>query len=170
VVEQTGEVPAVHISPDPTDGRDAAGAAERPTPGPPVTEGMLIWSRSQRGVVLVMLAIIVVICGWRMWRNPTHVSNPQPDEPARASELRDKIDPNTADWETLAALPTLGGRRAKGIVSFREQMLAGTTRPTVFQRPEDLLKVHGIGAAMMNQISPYLEFPTTSPTFPAERD
>ena len=48
------------------------------------------------------------------------ISDPQPSEGPRAAELQSRIDPNAADWKTLAAIPNLGEKRAKAIVAYRD--------------------------------------------------
>ena len=82
------------------------------------------WTSSQRGVLILFASILLIVLSVRLWRNPTYVSDPQPDRPARFDELADKIDPNVADWQTLSALPQLGEKRAKLIVEYREGFLA----------------------------------------------
>ena len=123
-----------------------------------------LWNPPQRGVVAFALAVLLVYLGVRLWLNPVHVSDPQPDVPARYDELADKIDPNSADADTLSALPGLGPARARDIVAYRESFthVDPTRRP--FERVEDLLKVKGIGVSMMETLRPYLIFPTTQPS------
>ena len=120
------------------------------------------WTLNQRNALLVVLIGIVVYASIRFALNSKYVSNPQPDEPPRASELADRIDPNTADAETLAALPTLGEKRAKAIVEYRSRFTS--SMQPVFREPNDLMRIRGIGAATLDQIRPFLKFPTTQPT------
>lgn len=121
------------------------------------------WTPRQRTALLVILVGILGYCSIRYALNSSYVSNPQPDEPARARELADRIDPNTADADELAALPTLGEKRAKAIVEYRERFGASATKP-VFVEPSDMLRIRGIGAATLDQIRPFLKFPSTQPT------
>ena len=123
-----------------------------------------LWTHGQRVALLAMIAALFVYLAIRYFANPAYVSNPQPSEPIRASELLDRIDPNTADVATLAALPTLGEKRAKLIVDFRESRRANKSNAVVFERLEDLLRIRGIGAATIDQLRPFLTFPTTAPT------
>jgi len=67
-----------------------------------------------------ILACVLVVLLYRAFRDQSYVSDPQPHVPARFGELADKLDPNTATWEELVALPQLGEKRAKGIVEHRE--------------------------------------------------
>ena len=123
-----------------------------------------LWTYSQRVALLVIVALLLGYLTYRYVTNPVYVSNPQPTDPPRAAELVDRIDPNTADVPTLAALPTLGEKRAKLIVDYREARRSRDPNAIVFTRLEDLLRVRGIGPATIDQMRPYLEFPTTRPT------
>jgi DNA uptake protein ComE-like DNA-binding protein len=123
----------------------------------------LTWTYSQRRVLLVLLSVLCVVLIVRYALNPVYVSDPQPPVPARYYELADKIDPNTADWQTLAALPGIGERRAKDIVAYRERVRAGDASRVVFRQRGDLLYVRGIGVAMIAGIEDHLMFPATAP-------
>jgi DNA uptake protein ComE-like DNA-binding protein len=123
-----------------------------------------LWTYGQRIALLAIVAALFVYLCVRYFFNPTYVSNPQPAEPSRAVELVDRIDPNTADVDTLAALPTLGVKRAKLIIDYREAKRARNPNAVVFERLEDLLRIKGIGAATIDQMRPYLKFPTTAPS------
>ncbi|MBC8107483.1 MAG: helix-hairpin-helix domain-containing protein [Anaerolineae bacterium] len=123
-----------------------------------------LWTAGQRVALLAIVAALFAYLAIRYLTNSTYVSNPQPAEPSRASELVDRIDPNTADVATLAALPTLGEKRAKLIVDYRESRRANRPNVIVFQRLEDLLRIRGIGVATIDQLRPFLTFPTTVPT------
>ena len=118
-----------------------------------------LWTRSHRGALLAFLIGLTVLIGWRMARDTRYLPDPAPDVPARAGDLADRIDPNTAEVQTLAALPTVGRQRAEAIVAYRERHRARTPDRPAFARPEDLLKVDGIGVAMVATVEPYLRFP-----------
>ena len=124
------------------------------------------WSASQRRILIILLFGILAYLGVRLWRNPMYVSDPQPPHPTRESELRDRIDPNTADWATLAALPTIGEKRAKEIIAYREKQRATDPSRVVFRCLEDLMQIKGVGSATISNLAPYLIFPspTASPT------
>ena len=124
----------------------------------------LTWTLPQRRVLLLLLAGLFVFLSVRFALNPTYVSDPQPERPARFDELADRVDPNTADWATLAALPGLGEKRARDIVVFRDEAKRYAPSSVVFARPEDMLKVKGIGVAMLESISPHLAFPAPATT------
>ena len=122
------------------------------------------WTPSQRGVLLVLLTILFISLATRYACNSMYVSDPQPDVPPRYHELADRIDPNTADWQTLAALPGIGERRARDIVDYRERKRAQAADPNlvVYDAPGDLLYVRGVGAAIVEGMKPYLLFPATN--------
>ena len=113
------------------------------------------WTSSQRVAVSVFLIVLLSIGIGRWWRNRAYVSNPQPETPALAADLADRIDPNTADAATLSALPLIGDRKARDIIAWRD---AQPTKPA-FRELKDLLRIKGIGASTVNQLEPYLIFP-----------
>jgi Helix-hairpin-helix motif len=122
------------------------------------------WTESQRRVLLVLLTVLFVSLATRYACNSMYVSDPQPDVPPRYYELADRIDPNTVDWQTLAALPGIGERRARDIVEYRERKRAQAGDPAlvVFDAPGDLLYVKGVGVAIVDGLKPYLLFPATN--------
>ena len=71
------------------------------------------------------------------------------------------LDPNTAPWWELTALPSIGETRAKAITDYRDQVRAQADDPTalVFHNPVDLESVSGIGPKTATKIAPYLTFP-----------
>jgi hypothetical protein len=126
------------------------------------------WNLSQRRALLLLLSILLIAFCIRLAMNRQFVPTPQPPQGARAAELATRIDPNTADWQTLAAIPGLGEKRAKEIVAFRDRMLARRPGYPVSTRAKDLILVRGIGPATVANIEPYLVFtPESLPTRPA---
>ncbi len=132
-------------------------------PGAPETP-RFAWTDAQRRVLLVLLTVLFSALVMRYACNTSYVSDPQPARPPRYDDLADRIDPNTADWQTLAALPGIGERRARDVVEYRERKRAEARDPAlvVFDAPGDLLYVRGIGVAIVEALKPYLEFPTTN--------
>ncbi len=120
---------------------------------------MEIWNSSQRRALIVLMGLLAIYLAVRVVRNRTFVSDPQPPRGARFDELADRLDPNTATWEELAALPTLGEKRARTIVEFREKFAALHAGDIAFRKTGDLTKVKGIGAATVETIEPHLMFP-----------
>ena len=80
----------------------------------------------------------------------------------RFHDLADRIDPNDADWVTLAALPNIGEKRAKEIIAYRERFVSENPEQRAFTRAEDLLRIKGFGNAMVAQLRAYLIFPATT--------
>ena len=119
------------------------------------------WTLSQRRALIALLTVFLVYLTAHFLHNRAYVSDPQPVEGARASELASRIDPNSADWQTLAAIPTLGEKRAKAIVAYRDQVTAGGAK-VVYRSAADLVNVRGIGAATAENLRPYLVFPSDS--------
>ena len=122
-----------------------------------------MWTQKQRRAIVILLGAILTYLTIRLIRNPMYVSDPQPRDPPRAMELADKIDPNTADAATLAALPMIGPRRAQDIVDHRERYAAQNPGKVAFTRLEDLLRIKGFGTALIEHLRPYLTFPSPRP-------
>jgi len=118
-----------------------------------------LWTNQQR---IVLIWLLLIFCGWlafRAYKNPRYVSDPQPQAGARAGELLDRLDPNSATWQELSVLPELGEKRAKEIVAYREEFVRAGRGAVAFRSAEDLLKIKGIGVSMVENLSPYLKFP-----------
>lgn len=126
-----------------------------------------MWTTRQRRALLVLLAIFWLVLAARWAGNRVFLSDaPEPPAP-RASELADRLDPNTADWQALAAIPMLGEKKAQAIVAYRDKSIAAGRGPIVFRTLFDLTSVKGIGFSTAANIEPYLIFPAT--TRPATR-
>jgi len=69
--------------------------------------------------------------------------------------LGDRINPNTAETESLVRLPGIGPRRAEVIVEYRKRFDLGRT---AFRRAADLENVRGIGPVTAGKIQPWLCF------------
>ncbi len=123
------------------------------------------WTGAQRRVLLLLLGALLVYQAVRAWRQPATMDDPQMIAGPRAEELEDRIDPNIAEWTTLASLPQLGEKRARQIVVYRQQFIDAGRGSRPFQSPTDLLKVPGVGPAMIERIGPCLRFdpPPTPP-------
>ncbi|MDB5289909.1 MAG: hypothetical protein JWL69_1150 [Phycisphaerales bacterium] len=117
------------------------------------------WTAPQRRALIVLLSILLVFLTGRYACNRAFIDDPQPDVPARADDLADKLDPNTADWRELAAIPNLGEKKAQAIVAFREKWHAQHPHDPAFRGPEDLRQIKGIGVATAANLTPYLIFP-----------
>ena len=125
----------------------------------------LAFTDRQRNVLVILLMIGLSYAGVRWLTHSAHVPDPQAESGLHAEELADRIDPEYADWQTLAILPGIGEKKAKGIVAWRE-----ANRPAnghrVFTRIEDLIRVPGIASATLDKLRPFLvilERPATVP-------
>lgn len=107
---------------------------------------------------MIMGALLFVLAV-RYWGNSVDVDDPQVGQGRRAGELADRVDPNTADWSVLAALPRVGESLAQRIVEEREAFLAAHPDQMPYTHLDDLLRVKGIGPAMLENLEPYLVFP-----------
>lgn len=117
------------------------------------------WTKPQvRGLILVV-TIVAVVLVVRLARSPHFVADPQPEQGDLAWQLQDRIDPNTASAAQLQAIPSLGAKRAEGIVAFRERARQRHPNAVVFSRPSDLEQVRGVGLATAETMSAYLMFP-----------
>jgi competence ComEA-like helix-hairpin-helix protein len=116
-----------------------------------------MWTPRQRGVLIGFVLVLSCVLAVRYCFNRAYISDPQPIESAKQSELADRLDPNVASWQELAVLPQLGEKRAKEIVAYREAHGS-------FKRAEDLLAIKGIGAAMLETLRPHLMFPAKPAT------
>ena len=75
------------------------------------------------------------------------------DQARRSAPMapHEKLDPNRCGEEDLDRLPGIGPSTARAVVADREEKGG-------FTRPEDLLRVSGIGPAKVARITPYLDF------------
>jgi hypothetical protein len=122
------------------------------------------WTLGQRRALLVLLFGLLVYLSIRLAFNCSYVPDPPAPHGPRYDEVADKIDPNTADVATLAALPLIGEKRAQQIVDFREKRLAQYPGRVAFRSEDDLLLIKGFGQASLETLRPYLIFPSTQPT------
>lgn len=134
-----------------------------------------LWTQTQRRVLIGGLLLLLAVLTIQRLLRPHYVNDPQPITFPRHPELADRIDPNTADASDLAALPMIGPRRAADIVKFRNQYLSKHPGGLAFKSPDDLLRIDGVGIAMLESVRPYLLFPsdhrpnsTTHPTIGRE--
>jgi competence protein ComEA len=72
-----------------------------------------------------------------------------PGSPVRRATPDDPVDLNTATPDDLRRLPGVGAKRALAIVTMRSRLPGGRIKQI-----EDLLKVKGIGRAMLKRLKP----------------
>ncbi|HEY8751472.1 MAG TPA: helix-hairpin-helix domain-containing protein [Tepidisphaeraceae bacterium] len=128
------------------------------------------WTLRQRRGLMVLLSILVLALFWQLAANRRYVPEGE-GHGARAGELASRLDPNKADWQELAAIPNLGEKRAKDIVTYRDRVRGSKPGGIVFQGIYDLRAIRGIGPATVERLRPYLIFPGEIPsTVPAQPD
>ncbi len=163
------------IVPEPPAGEDAASTAAAETSvdstsPSPKRKGFLSrvaehlsWTQSQRRGLIVILFGVLGVLTWRAIRDRAFVPDPQPPTGLRAAELASRLDPNTATWEELAALPQLGEKRAHAIVEHRDEWHKWHPNELAFKEPLDLVAVKGIGGSTVENLSTFLTFPPKPP-------
>ena len=106
----------------------------------------------QVGTILVALWLTLAIVVLRA-ADAAHPATPPPTSP-------DTVDPNTAPWWELTALPEIGEGTAREIIAYRSAGLSAgeTFQPRRFNRASDLERVRGIGPKTVERIAPYLRF------------
>ena len=119
----------------------------------------MIWTDRQRGTLIGVVAVFLGVLLIRYWRNPAYVPDPLPAYPLGAPELLTRVDPNTADFATLAALPVIGPAMAQRIIDDREAFLREHPGQTAYSKLEDLDRVRGVGPATLKALELYLAFP-----------
>lgn len=128
-----------------------------------------MWTERQRVALAVILLGVMLLLGVRYYFNRSQIADPQPGVGVRAGELLDRVDPNTADWAALAALPQIGPAVARRIVEEREAFAAANPGVRAYRELNDLSRVKGIGPATLATIEPYLIFSSSlSATRPVE--
>ncbi|HEY8667431.1 MAG TPA: helix-hairpin-helix domain-containing protein [Tepidisphaeraceae bacterium] len=129
-----------------------------------------MWNPSQRKIILLLVIGLGVYAAILYARGRTVIPDPLAGNGPRFAEVQDRIDPNEATWQHLAAIPELGEKRAKAIVTYRELIAKNHPGEKAFHHPADLLAVKGIGVAMMTRLQECLIFDELSPaTAPAQR-
>jgi competence protein ComEA len=123
----------------------------------------MFWTPKQRLALSLLIAGILLYLLIRYQISPAQISNPQPSNPLHSDELLDKLDPNTASASDLAALPNLGPAMARRILEDREQFQKQHPNQIPYRELKDLERIKGIGPATLENLRPYLRFPTSQP-------
>jgi len=118
-----------------------------------------LWTTRQRKALWALLICFWLALAVRWTFNRVYLSDAPDAAAPRSAELADRIDPNVCDWQTLAAIPTLGEKRAQAIVAYREKSIAAGHGPIVFHAISDLTHVKGVGPSTIENIEPFLMFP-----------
>jgi len=115
-------------------------------------------SIARRSAMCMALLLPVVVCSAiDIARAPDATYTPPP--------ARRGVDPNTAPWWELAALPNIGQTKAVAVARYRQQerkrrdVPSENAPPPVFLAAEDLEAVRGIGPRTVLRLADHLRFP-----------
>ncbi len=139
----------------PTDiSKQATQPTQRESPAPP---RRLSHHHNDRAIPLVvMLGLALTAIAGAELILPNAGSNP--------GALRSGVNPNTAQWWELVALPEIGPTLANEITRYRDAVGSkngDAEHGSVFRSAADLAKVRGIGPKTVARLAPHLRFDKT---------
>ena len=120
------------------------------------------WTRRQRlglGMLLTLLLGVLIVM---YVRRPARLDDHAVVIHGERVSLPERVNPNTATMEELARVPQLGEARARRIIDYREARKGTAAEGVVFRQAADLDNVPGIGAKLIGEFEPFLEFPETT--------
>ncbi len=117
------------------------------------------WTAAQQSVLIALAAALLAYASVLAVWHRASITDPPPPQGSRAHLLLTRLDPNTAPAHELAMIPQIGPVRASAIVEYRQRIQRFDPSAIPFTRPEDLLRVKGIGVSLMNHMRPHLMFP-----------
>ncbi len=94
-----------------------------------------------------LLTVLIALSAWRFVAPVGVALDPL--------SVRRGVDPNTAPWWELTALPEVGESTARQVVAYRG---SHADRAPVFRQPPDLEPVPDIGSKTIQRIAPHLRF------------
>ncbi len=125
------------------------------------------WTRKQRIGLGCLLSLLLIFLTIQSWRRPILLSDPIVVIHGQTITLPTRIDPNTASAAELGLIPHVGEKLAAKIIDYREARKSLTPDGIVFHGPEDLSHIAGLGGKTLDQLRPYLQFPSDAETQPA---
>jgi competence protein ComEA len=139
-------------------GRSAAGSmgsAASPLPSSAATASASVLSVA--GIVPPLASPIASAPPTALVPAPAESSLPSAASPRSQASADDPVTLNTASFEDLRRLPGIGDKRANAILALRAHLGR-------FRAVEDLLKVKGIGRAMLKRLRPLVRLdPASAP-------
>lgn len=121
-------------------------------------------NRSDIARTTILLVALWMLIAWSLIAR----SKQRAVQPALAEDVAVRLDPNSAPWTELAALPGLGPGLARRIIAYRENYAREHDDPLPFREPKDLEDVRGIGPKRSAQLAPFLAFPPNAQPSPPE--
>ena len=108
------------------------------------------------GLVVVAFVVVAIVGRWGMVSSGLPANCPPTLPPTER-----RVNPNSAEWWELAALPGLGESLAKQIVDYRMQQRANVSNSEaiIFRSVRDLEAVRGIGPKKAAALESMLVFP-----------
>ena len=103
---------------------------------------------------LALFGLLTVLILLSEWRSASAVRGS-----LDSASVRRGVDPNTAPWWELTALPEIGESTARQVIAYRE---AHADRAPIFRQPPDLEPVPDIGPKTIQRIAPHLRFEEAS--------
>ncbi len=77
---------------------------------------------------------------------------------ANPANMNHRINPNTAEVESLIRLPDIGFSRADAIILYRDMYSNNNGNKRVFKTSDDLQNIKGIGPKTIRNMSQWLKF------------
>ena len=114
--------------------------------------------KSRFKTIWLILAIMAIYCGISYISSKSYVGIKQEEDKKKINEIEGRINPNTANWASMARLPGIGEKLAQAIVDYRKIYWSENKKSQCFNRCEDLDQVRGIGPVKCEQIRSYLIF------------
>lgn len=106
-------------------------------------------AESGKAVAAILLLLVIPLLGSFL---PTVGA---PVQVEWSETLRIGVNPNTAPWWELTALPGIGESTARNVIAYRESRLDPTA---AFKSPLDLEPVPDVGIKTIQRIAPHLRF------------
>ncbi len=120
------------------------------------------WTRTHRIGIAILLTAMLIFLAVNLYRHPYRLDDSVVVIDGQRVTLEQQIDPNSADWPSLARLPHIGESLAKLLVTYRQQHIAAAPDGIVFHTLDDLEKIGGFGQKTREGLRPYLIFPDSA--------